>query len=286
MIVCINPLKQYNKDMRKRFILLIDFSEYSNNLIKYAYDWSTEANARILLLHQTIVLAPALADSQAKEQIAQQANDEALQKLKILAKSLIPNTANVSYSVSENNFHETLPELLEEPFENLIFVGLKDTGMLKKLFLGSTALEIIRNTENIVVAMPKEIDSYTHEKIFVAVNEKKPLNLLELNNFLKFIDSKNTHITFFYLANPNEEIEEIENLLKELSDKFADRFNTDYAIYEGQNRLEDIKKVINNKIDEILIVQRGSRLLTDQLFRRFLINDLVYEGQTPLIVLP
>lgn len=36
----------------------------------------------------------------------------------------------------------------------------------------------------------------------------------------------------------------------------------------------------------MLVVQKGSRLLTDQLFRQFLINELVYEGQTPLIVLP
>ena len=57
-----------------------------------------------------------------------------------------------------------------------------------------------------------------------------------------------------------------------------------------KNKKEDLANcgefVINNKIDEMLIVQKGSRLLTDQLFRRFLINELVYEGQTPLIVLP
>ncbi|MCX7546987.1 universal stress protein [Xanthomarina sp. F1114] len=272
--------------MRKRFILLIDFSEYSRNLIKYAYEWSIEANARILLLHQSNALVPTLADSETKEQIIQQTNNDALRELKTLAQSIIPNTANFSYSVSENHFQISLSKLLSEPFDNLVFVGLKGTGMFKKLFLGSVALEIIRNTENIVVAMPKEIDSYTHEKIYIAVNEKKPLNIIELNNFLRFIDSENTHITFFYLAYPDEETKQIENQLRELSEKFANRFNTDFAIYEGKNRLEDIKKVINNKIDEILIVQRGSRFLTDQIFRRFLINDLVHEGQTPLIVLP
>ncbi|MNE57231.1 hypothetical protein D3C80_1521830 [compost metagenome] len=67
---------------------------------------------------------------------------------------------------------------------------------------------------------------------------------------------------------------------------FSDRFNTDFAIYEGNNPFDDIKKIINNKNDEMLIVQKGSRHLTDQLFRKFLINELVYEGQTPLIVLP
>ncbi|MBK7426529.1 MAG: hypothetical protein IPI60_05615 [Saprospiraceae bacterium] len=89
------------------------------------------------------------------------------------------------------------------------------------------------------------------------------------------------------MAAPNEITKTIEKELERLTALFKDRFNTSFEIYEGSNPFEDIKKVINNKIDEILIVQKkGSRLLTDQLFRKFLINELVYDAQTPLIVLP
>lgn len=272
--------------MKKRFIILIDFSEYSSNLIKYACAWSKQANAELLLVHQSIVLAPALTDNESRQQIAQHTNDEALQKLKELAKELIPPTIKVSYNVSERNLQLTLPKLVEEPYDNLIFTGIKGTGLLKKLFLGSVALQVIDNTKNIIVAMPKEITCFSHEKIYVAVTEKHPLNILELNKFLNFIDSNNTSITFFYLAKPNEKTKAIEKHLKELTEMFSNRYNTSSTIYEGNNPFSDIKKVINNKIDELLIVQKGSRLLTDQLFRRFLINELVYEGQTPLIVLP
>lgn len=272
--------------MNKRFIVLIDFSEYSSHLIKYACDWSQEANAKILLLHQTHPFLPAFAENEAREHLVQQANDQAREKLKTLANALIPDTIEVAYYVSEIDYHVTLPELLAEPFENLIFIGLKGTGILKKLFLGSVALRIIANTENTVVAMPKGIDSFSHEKIFVAVGEKKLLNIQQLDNFLKFIDHENTSITFFHLAKPNEDTTLIKEKLQTLSETYADRFTTNFAIYEANNRLDGIKGVINNKINEILIVQKGSRILTDQLFSRFLINELVYEGQTPLIILP
>src|SRR5690606_10811382 len=106
------------------------------------------------------------------------------------------------------------------------------------------------------------------------------------NKFFNFIDSQNTSITFFYLAKPKEKTKNIAKQLSDLTLLFADRFDTNFEIYEGSNPFEDIKILINNKIDEILIVQKGSRFLNDQLFRRFLINELVYEGQTPLIVLP
>lgn len=277
---------QKRNKMKKRFIILIDFSEYSRNLIKYACDWSKQVNAELLFVHQSIVLSPALADKESRQQIAIHTNEEALQKLRVLTKELIPPTIQVSFNVSENNLQLTLSKLLEEHYNNLIFAGIKGTGLLKKLFLGSVALQVIDNTKNCIVAMPKEIETFSHEKIYVAVTEKHPLNVLELNKFLNFIDNKNTTITFFYLAKPNEKIKGIEKHLKELKEMFSERYNTSFAIYEGNNPFADIKKVINNTEEEMLIIQKGSRLLTDQLFRRFLINELVYEGQTPLIVLP
>lgn len=232
------------------------------------------------------MVVPAFTGPETKESATQQANDEALRKLKALAESVLPSLNKISYSVSENQLQFTLQELLKEPFEHLIFVGIKGAGLLKKIFLGSVAVSVIDNTNNIIVAMPEEISKFSHEKIFVAVTEKHPLNILELNNFLNLLDEGTTSITFFNLAKPNEGTKEIEKQLSDLSKLFAERYKTTVAIYEGKNSFEEIKKVINNKIDELLIVQKGSRLLTDRIFRKFLINELVYEGQTPLIVLP
>lgn len=272
--------------MKKRFIILIDFSEYSSNLIKFACNWNKYVNAELLLVHQNTVLTPVFTDIDNKKSITEESNNQALQKLKVLAKRLIPLTVKVSYFVSECHLELTLLKLLDQPYENLIFVGLKGTGLLKKIFIGSVALEVIDNTKNIVAAIPKGIATFSPEKIFVAVSEKHPLNLLELTGLLDLIDKKKTSIIFFYLSKPNEKTRGTEKLLSDLCELFADRFNTSFTIYEGSSSFDDIKKVINNKVDEILIVQKGSRHLTDRLFRKFLINDLVYEGQTPLIILP
>lgn len=272
--------------MKKRFVLLIDFSKYSKNLVHYACDWSKQVDADILLMHQTQVLSPAIAHNKHKQQISHDANKEAIKKLKKLAKDLIPETINVSFSVEETRLQNRLAQLSTTLYDNLIFVGLKEKVIFEKLFISSMTLQVIDKTQNIVVAMPKDISTFSHERIFVAVTDKHPLNIDKLNNFLKFIENEDTSLTFFYLAKPHEKTKQIENQLKELSEAYADRFNTSFAVYEGSQPFDDIKKVINNNIEEMLVVQRGSRLLTDKLFRKFLINDLVYEGQTPLIVLP
>ena len=272
--------------MRKRFIILIDFSDYSSNLIRYACDWAMQLDAELLLVHQTYVLAPALTDVEGKKNIAQQLKKDALCKLQSLSNELIPPIVKVSFFVSDLSLQITLPKILETPFESLIFAGIKGTGLLKKIFMGSVVLQVIESANHLVVAMPKEIATYSQRKIYVAVTDKYPLNQLELTKFLSFICCENTSITFFYLAKPTHNTDEMVNCPADLTMLYADRFSTDFTIYEGINIFADIKKVINNQIDEILVVQKGSRLLTDQLFRKFLINELVYEGQTPLVVLP
>ncbi len=272
--------------MKKRFIILVDFSEYSEALIKYASGWGLQINAELLLVHQSAVLTPGITEYEIRKQLVQQSNRAALQRLKGLAKELVSPSVKVSFSASEKHLLTTIPQFLAEPFDHLIFAGIKGTGLLKRIFLGSTALEVIDNTENIVVAMPKELDKFSPQRIFVAVSEKYPINLLELKNFLNFINAQSVGLTFFHLTKPHNKAKNIERHLQELTGIFADSFKTDFAIYEGDRPFDDIKKVINNKVNEILVIQKGSRLLTDQLFRRFLINELVYEGQTPLVVLP
>lgn len=272
--------------MTNRFIVLIDFSEDAKNTLRYAYEWSLQAKAELLLVHQTIVAAPALTDSESLKSMAEHTNSEALENLKQLVSQNLPTTASVAYDVSEHPLRLTLEKLLKEPYEHLVFMGLKKSNLRKQLFMGSTSVEVIEKSKEIIVAIPSDIHRFSHEKIFVAVTEKHPLNILELNNFLSLLDQTETHITFFYLAKPNEETKEIEKQLSDLSKLFSVRFNTSYTIYEGENSFRDVQKVINNKIEEILVVQKGSRHLTDLLFRKFLINDLVLEGQTPLIILP
>jgi len=272
--------------MKKRFILLIDFSAYSANLLRYAYDWSTRVHAEIVLVHQASVMAPALTDNQSRNVIAEISNKEMSDKLKSLVKKTLPADAVVSYKVSDDTLLNIVSELLNQPFDNLVFAGLKGTGLLKKIFIGSKVLEIIEYANTLVVAMPKVVSKYNPGKIYVAVSEQNSININALYKAIEFIGSGIELITFFYHAKPGEEKELMESELNKLSSLFSKKYKTQCIIYDEENPITNIKDVINDTIEELLIIQKGSRMFTDQLFRKFLVNELVYEGQTPMIILP
>lgn len=270
---------------KKRFIVCVDLSDYSKNLITYAADWANTSSAEIVILHQTITIIPALTDLDSREVITQNRNDEVLQILKKIVKDKTPNNLSVTYIVNDLPIQETLTLLLDEPFDHLVFVGLKGTGLLKKIFIGSVALKIINHCSVPVVAMPKEITSFNHKTIFISVSTP-PLNLIELNKLLNYIDAKETTLTFFSLSTSDNEDKISENKVNDYAEFFREKYVTHSEIFEGTQSLDNIKMVINNRIEEILIVQKNSHLLTDRFFKKFIINELVYEGQTPLIVLP
>ena len=142
--------------MRNRFILLIDFSPYSEHLIRFAYDWAKKVDAEILLLHKTTVMSPVMAPHESKKHLAQIENNNALERLQQCMESTLPKSASAKLIVSERRLVYQLRNLLREPYNHLIFLGLKGTGLLKRVFIGSEALSVIEGIDNPIVAMPQE----------------------------------------------------------------------------------------------------------------------------------
>ena len=261
-------------------------SEATPNLLRYAFDWNRHAKASMLLVHKTTVVAPLLSDPDSRRNLAKVAGDDALDQLRSLAGEIAPISHKLDYLVSNDSLLETLKKLLAEPKDNIILLGLKGSGILKQIFIGSVALEVIENIENTIAAIPAEMTVFSPKKLYVAVSDIMPFNVLSLKSFLEFTGNEVQQINFFTISKRRHLSSKIEKHLRQLTDFFGDQYYTNFTIYEGDNFFDTIKLVINNTIEELLVVQRGSRLITDQMFRKFMINDLVHEGQTPLIVLP
>lgn len=271
--------------MNKRLIVLIDFSKHSASLLKYAAAWSQHAATDLLLVHHTQPLIPSLTHEKDRAQIIRQANEEARHALHELKKALLPPGLPAAVEVTEASLIKTVQHLLDEPAPQVLVMGLKGTGLLKQLFIGSTAVEIIEQVQHTVVAIPKDLDTFAPERIFVAVSEKQYLNAAALHQLLDFYPGIG-HITFFHLSKEEELSVQMQRQLQGLAGLFAHRTYTDVDVYRGSHAFDRIRGVVSNSTGELLVVQKGSRLLTDQLFRRFLINELIYDARTPLIILP
>ncbi|MRR17385.1 MAG: universal stress protein [Deltaproteobacteria bacterium] len=272
--------------MKNRFIVLIDFSESSHGLLRFAHNWSKSAEADLVLVHHTSVLLPAMTPTESRRKLTMDANRDAVNKLKVFAETVVPEGTSVKFIASEKPLVALLGQLLQTHYNHLVFLGIKKTGLLKRMLVGSEAVKIIDGVDNLIVAMPQDAICCTPESVHVAVQKNIPLNVFEFNKFLKFTGEDIHTIAFFSLIAPGDDREATEKYLKELTALYSDKRDTSYELYRGDAESAGLKNLISQKKDDFIVVQRGSRLFVDQMFRKFLISELVYEGRTPLIILP
>ncbi len=272
--------------MRDRFIVLVDFSVYSKDLLRFAYDWSKRIDAEILLVHSTEVLLPVMAPQESKIRLTALANLDALEKLKKCAEAVLPEGTSAKPLVSEKPLVFLLRQLLQKHYNHLVFLGIKGTGLLKKIFIGTQAVKVIDGIDNLIVAVPQNAACCSPESIHVSVLKNYPLNIFEFNKFLNFTGEGIKRIVFFSFIASNNERDSTEKYLKELAELYSDKRDVSYELYQGDVALPGLKNLILERHNEFIVIQRGSRMFLDQVFRKFLINELVYEGRTPLIILP
>jgi len=86
------------------------------------------------------------------------------------------------------------------------------------------------------------------------------------------------------LSEDDNEMEALQ-YLSTLQEKYA-AYPTEVFLSKGENKFDALKLHLQqNTVSTFLVLQQGSRSLQDQIFRKFMINELVYSGISPLIML-
>lgn len=272
--------------MKVKLIVLIDFSPFSETLVHLASSWATALTAELLLVHEIPGLVPAMADSGMKAQILEMEKTDSLANLKNLREQYISEEVPVTYSITEQTLVHYVSGLKTDGYRNLVMLGLKGTGFLKNFFIGSTATKVITELEEIIVAVPLNVNPVVPEVLTIALNYKFPLNQKALDWLLLLLGANLKEIDFLSVVTPKDDQEEVEGYLKELNQQYQQRISCTFKIFTGTDFFREIKAYLAENGKNMLVVQKGSRSLTDRMFRRFFIDDIVNDGSIPLIILP
>jgi nucleotide-binding universal stress UspA family protein len=269
----------------KRLIVLIDFSDYSEVLIDLAFKWQGQYGFGLVFVHQVPGLIPALADNKSRHQILEYEKKQAGKKLEEILSKNHATQSTAQIEVTEKQLVQHLKSLLSP--DDMLMVGLKGTGFLKKILIGSTVTDIIDQLNQITVAIPAKLNPHSvPEQLTVGLSYRYPLNYQAFLKLLEIFSYATKRVELVTVLTPNEDRWESEKYLKGLKIKLEEKVSVDIKMFEGTDTFGEIKKYIHQKDNGMFVVQKGSRTMNDKLFRKFLINDLVYDGALPLIVLP
>jgi nucleotide-binding universal stress UspA family protein len=272
--------------MGTKIIALVDFSRYSGTLVSLASYWCRLLGAELVVVHQIAGTAPAMADLESRRLILEAERQEALSRLRSLAEQEGGGNVKTTYHVSEESLLLVLPRLIARHGHALVLMGLKGTGALRKLFIGSTASKVIEELNEITVAIPLKARQTPPGKLIIALSYRYPLNEAGFDGLLHIFHGTIREIEFITIVTPDDDEAKATGYLGRLNGRYRDRLHSSLSIFRSADAFEQVSSYVRENEGSILVVQKGSRSLTDHLFRRFFINDLVHQGAVPLIVIP
>jgi len=267
---------------KNRIITLIDFSDNSETLIKFSSEFSRIIDSSIVFVHSVPELSSTLTDLDVKKQIMDIGKEEAQEQLKALTKKYFFRDGE--FLVSEKAILTILEELKNEHYFDWVFVGFQGKGILKKIFIGSTTLKVIEDSELLTVAVPIQKEIFIPQKLTVAVSYKFPINIAQLNILLSNLSKQIKEIEFITVITETDDEDESIKYLLHLTLMYSE-YHAVMIPFLGKDAFLEIRVHMADKTDAFLVVQQGSRILSESLFKKFLINDLVYSNSIPLIVL-
>lgn len=272
--------------MKTRFIIPIDYSSYSESQLILAFEWSRKVLAELLVVHYTVIDVPYITDPVVKERAMDVERDEAYKKLQAYVETVIPSAKNVKYLIVETALDEAIKDIPREGYADMIFTGLKGTGLLKKIFIGSNTVRLIENLNELVVCVPKRMKMNVPDTLYVAVHYKYSLNIEALETLLSVFYFKIKKIHLISVLKDTDEADKAALFMELLTERTIKLANTTTEIFKGNDAQQELKNFMMKQESGILVIQQGGRTQYEPEFRSFMINELVYDGSIPMIVLP
>jgi hypothetical protein len=267
-----------------KIYVLLDFSNYSIIEVKLAKKWADWHDIEVEVIHQLIPQIPSMADPDMRQKLVYDQKRDVSRIWFALQEEVFGTESVFKFEITTEPLTEYLKEILEP--EDMIMMGLKGTGKLKQIFLGSQVQSIVDKLNQITIAVPKSLENFEPTNLVVSVHPKFPLNQNAFNLFIQKRPKSIQTVTFLTIATSQDIPEDLETFLLNLSKIMLADLSVETMLFSGSDVFTEIKNHFQEKHDYFLLLQQGSRDFSDLLFRKFLINELVFDGSIPMVILP
>ncbi|MFC0261081.1 universal stress protein [Fontibacter flavus] len=270
---------------RHTLYILLDFSEYSKTELLFAKSWIADRDFEVRVLHQLDLLVPTLTSKDMRLKISYGVKRDILNKWFQLKNEIFPDNEHVKFEILD---HSIVDYLTKIPKDERIFIimGLKGGGKLKQIFIGSMVNEVIEKLDIVTFALPKSLKNFTPNEIIITVHPEFDFNIEALHQLLDIVPDTVNTLKWISIAKEGEQVEDLNDYLEYLIKRTNTGLQQEMAVFSGMNVFAQVKSFFQSNENKILLIQKGGRTFMDKLFRKFLINDLVYDGSIPLIILP
>jgi len=279
-----------NKLIMKTILVPTDFSTCSKAAIKYAIQFNTVCQCRIIFFHSTFTLIPT---SLPEENYFDTVDKELYQKKEKLVKficaeyikaGIVPDDKQISYLIKfGNSFWDNLETSLKENKIDLIIMGTHGASGIEKFLFGSNTVKTIKNSLVPVLVIPNKYIwkgisrvNWAVENITSAFAHSK----LVKNIFRKF----QPQFELFHLQKKSETLSdpELNKCFKSIQKVLpATSYNT--IKLDQKNLIETLNDYLKKSKPNVFIMLTHKRSALENLYNKSKTADISYKIKIPLL---
>lgn len=265
-----------------RIVALADGSPYADDVLFMAHQLARWTNGQVTVIHEVEVVMPGLLDNETKARAHADAVEGGRAALE----------RRISALGMESEVIITYGDLLDRALEAMsgpgFFVaGIKGSGLLRRVLIGSTVVKLIERSPVPVLAVPRGERLTAPLHLYVGVEPGGRFEAAPVQALVQQFTGNVGATTFFSVTREGERARtEALVELERSREACALPMPTHVHALPGDLGLAELKDHVATDPHALLVLRKGGRELSDQLFRRYFINELVYAGRAPMVVLP
>ena len=266
----------------KKILVPTDFSVNAKLALKHAIEIANHLGGIVSVLH-VYQKSTFIGSFGTIDQVVKKDCEQELSKLISQMKPFLSDQAHIEGFVKNGPSIDTICETADKLDVCMIVMGTTGADGMKKMFLGSTASNVILETSKPVLAIPKEFQNFKISNVTLASDNKKIENLDVLKPIIDFVthfDAVLNLLTVIDKENPEPETNtSLQDYLKK------NGVNSTYHKVSSEDVEKGILEFVERENSNMLCVLHHGKGLFQSIFHSSVAEKIAFDSKVPLLVL-
>lgn len=265
-----------------KILVPTDFSENANLALRHAIQVANKFGGTVNVVH-IYQIATTTGSFVSIDDIVRADREGEIADLIDNMKPLLATNTTIEGHVRKGNSVENICEISEKLNIDLIIMGTKGADGMKKMFLGSTASNVLLKATIPVLVIPNEFLDFKISNITLALDDKKFEDLTVLKPILDLVKGFGAVLDLLTVMDGSHPKAKIDPDLEHYLNKEGITYT--YFIVKAEDILEGLRNFVAREKSDMLCLIHHPRGFFQNIFGPSVAKEMAFDSSVPLLVI-
>jgi nucleotide-binding universal stress UspA family protein len=273
----------------KTILVPTDFSEIARNAANYAMSFAADVDAKKIVFYNAYQAPPVLTentmpampvmDIDTMKDISEQGMVAFLHRMQESNTAGLELVHRTGFSILSKDIND----ICEEVGADIIVMGITGTSRIEEVFIGSTAISVMKVTRVPVMIVPAEAKYTSIKNVMLACDFKNVVQITPVPLIKRMLDATGAALHVVNVYENEKEITSDKTFQKELLESLLKEYNPAFQFINSDDFIDGVNQFVDaSNIDLIIAIPRKHKLF-EGLFKERHTKRLAFHSHVPLM---